>query len=422
MMQRVFVSLIVLMINCALNAQATLPLAQRLTQLDKEIASEQAKIKQLQQQLSDEKTQSKTNQQALATKLFDLQVQQVNLSNEHKQLADTLIQTQQTADDLAAQRKQTELSFTQQAQQLDIELRELPGMDELRKQVQKCLKNKSNWTQQQVQTLLSCMVQTQISSSSIQVRQVTIPTADGTSETVNLLSIGHVAFAYEHPESKTVALAMAAPEDASGYRWSDDLPPAVATALGKTFANISTSQSIINIPMDITQRMQSVNLQHVVTLKQRIQSGGLIMIPMFAMTVLALLMIAERIFTLYIRNGKGTAQATTIIRATLAGQINDAQQTASACNTAVARTLHACLLRSEIGSHAMEDAIQEQLLHEMPKLQRFLGAIAILAAVAPLLGLLGTVTGIIRTFGVIQSFGNANPSMMAGGISEALIT
>ena len=118
-MQRVFVSLIVLMINCALNAQATLPLAQRLTQLDKEIASEQAKIKQLQQQLSDEKTQSKTNQQALATKLFDLQVQQVNLSNEHKQLADTLIQTQQTADDLAAQRKQTELSFTQQAQQLD---------------------------------------------------------------------------------------------------------------------------------------------------------------------------------------------------------------------------------------------------------------------------------------------------------------
>jgi biopolymer transport protein ExbB len=51
-----------------------------------------------------------------------------------------------------------------------------------------------------------------------------------------------------------------------------------------------------------------------------------------------------------------------------------------------------------------------------------MGGIAILAAVAPLLGLLGTVTGIIETFGVIRAFGNANPSLMAGGISEALVT
>jgi biopolymer transport protein ExbB len=70
----------------------------------------------------------------------------------------------------------------------------------------------------------------------------------------------------------------------------------------------------------------------------------------------------------------------------------------------------------------MEDSIQEQLLQEMPRLNRFSGGIAILAAVAPLLGLLGTVTGIIQTFGVIRAFGNANPNLMAGGISEALIT
>ena len=70
----------------------------------------------------------------------------------------------------------------------------------------------------------------------------------------------------------------------------------------------------------------------------------------------------------------------------------------------------------------MEDGISEQLLHEMPRLNRFLGGIATLGAVAPLLGLLGTVTGIIQTFGVIKIYSNANPGLMAGGISEALVT
>jgi biopolymer transport protein ExbB len=69
----------------------------------------------------------------------------------------------------------------------------------------------------------------------------------------------------------------------------------------------------------------------------------------------------------------------------------------------------------------MEDAIQEQLLHELPKLHRCTSSLATFANVAPLLGLLGTVAGIIRTFSVITQFGNANPVLMAGGISEALI-
>ena len=70
----------------------------------------------------------------------------------------------------------------------------------------------------------------------------------------------------------------------------------------------------------------------------------------------------------------------------------------------------------------MEDAVQEQLLHELPRLNRFMALISLLAAVSPLLGLLGTVTGIMQIFGVIRLFGNANPGLMAGGISEALIT
>ncbi len=58
----------------------------------------------------------------------------------------------------------------------------------------------------------------------------------------------------------------------------------------------------------------------------------------------------------------------------------------------------------------------------MPRLDKFLSSLGMLAAIAPLLGLLGTVTGMINTFHVITYFGAGDPRMMSGGISEALIT
>ena len=70
----------------------------------------------------------------------------------------------------------------------------------------------------------------------------------------------------------------------------------------------------------------------------------------------------------------------------------------------------------------MEDAIAESILHELPNVERFLPSIGILAGVAPLLGLLGTVTGMISTFDTITIFGSGQPRLMAGGISEALLT
>lgn len=66
--------------------------------------------------------------------------------------------------------------------------------------------------------------------------------------------------------------------------------------------------------------------------------------------------------------------------------------------------------------------LSEVILHEKPKLQRGLSTIRTFAAVAPLLGLLGTVTGMILTFQSITMFGSGDPKLMAGGISQALVT
>lgn len=70
----------------------------------------------------------------------------------------------------------------------------------------------------------------------------------------------------------------------------------------------------------------------------------------------------------------------------------------------------------------LELAIDEAILKETPRLERLQGGIKLLAAVAPLLGLLGTVTGMIETFQAITLFGTGDPKLMAGGISQALMT
>ncbi len=70
----------------------------------------------------------------------------------------------------------------------------------------------------------------------------------------------------------------------------------------------------------------------------------------------------------------------------------------------------------------LEGVLTEAISKEVPKLERFLQSLSLIAAIAPLLGLLGTVCGMIKTFHVITLFGTGDPRMMAGGISEALIT
>jgi len=88
----------------------------------------------------------------------------------------------------------------------------------------------------------------------------------------------------------------------------------------------------------------------------------------------------------------------------------------------VARVLAAGVECCHLPREEMENALQEAILREVPPLERFLSTLGMLAAIAPLLGLLGTVTGMIATFHVITHFGTGDPRMMSGGISEALVT
>ncbi|MEZ4323022.1 MAG: MotA/TolQ/ExbB proton channel family protein [Myxococcota bacterium] len=88
---------------------------------------------------------------------------------------------------------------------------------------------------------------------------------------------------------------------------------------------------------------------------------------------------------------------------------------------AAARIVEA-MLDGTVDPAGFEDRASEAILRQTPRIERFGAAILVIAAVSPLLGLLGTVTGMIGTFEVLTTFGTGDPRMLSGGISEALVT
>jgi biopolymer transport protein ExbB len=91
-------------------------------------------------------------------------------------------------------------------------------------------------------------------------------------------------------------------------------------------------------------------------------------------------------------------------------------------NNPLGRILRVYHDNRDIDTETLELKLDEAILREVPPLEKWQGSIKVIAAVAPLLGLLGTVTGMIETFQAITLFGTGDPKLMAGGISQALVT
>ncbi len=158
-------------------------------------------------------------------------------------------------------------------------------------------------------------------------------------------------------------------------------------------------------------------------LAEQLRRGGPIVWPILLIGVLALAIIVERIVNLQRKSLNSDGFMKRLLGFTAEGRWEDGRRLCERYGAkALPRVLHAGLQFHDASREDLENVLQEAILNEIPSIERFLSTLGMLAAIAPLLGLLGTVTGMINTFQAITFFGTGNPRVMSGGISEALIT
>ena len=142
-------------------------------------------------------------------------------------------------------------------------------------------------------------------------------------------------------------------------------------------------------------------------IQERVNQGGIVGYVIIALGILGVLLALERLISLTIARSKVKAQLK--------------NETPSKGN-ALGRVLQVYHDNKNVDTETLELKLGEAILKETPKLQRGILFIKVISVVAPLLGLLGTVTGMINTFQAITLFGTGDPQTMAGGISQALVT
>lgn len=168
-----------------------------------------------------------------------------------------------------------------------------------------------------------------------------------------------------------------------------------------------------------TKEVKSVEEKDVLTI---INSGGLIAWIIVVLGGVALLFAFIRGMFLLALGRNSSKRFAEIADQVANGQLEDAKQSARAAGGSLKRVMQATLNNLHRDREHVEDTISEAILHEHTHLDRFHSLIMVIAAISPLLGLLGTVTGMIETFDIITEFGTGDPKLLSGGISIALVT
>ena len=152
-----------------------------------------------------------------------------------------------------------------------------------------------------------------------------------------------------------------------------------------------------------------------------VRAGGPLMWPIILCSIGAAAIILERLWTLQDKRVLPPDLTQKVRQLVEANQINDKVIAALEQNSPLGKLLAAGLANRHRSREVIMERLEDTGRHVVHELERFLNTLGTIAGVSPLLGLLGTVTGIIKSFNAIQAGGMGDPRMLSGGIAEALI-
>lgn len=156
--------------------------------------------------------------------------------------------------------------------------------------------------------------------------------------------------------------------------------------------------------------------------REQILAGGAVVWPLLGIALLALLMVLERALAYARMRRRGARLEHDLPPLLRAGEFAQAEQRLAQADGPLPRVWRRGLHLLRAPHDTAEEAMQEAVLAEIPAIERFLSTLAVFAAIAPLLGLLGTVSGMIKTFDALALQGAGNAAALSGGISEALVS
>lgn len=213
------------------------------------------------------------------------------------------------------------------------------------------------------------------------------------------------------------------------FEWNATLPPDMVSGIKQAVTQAEAASNAVTIPLDVLQNKAVKNsitdtkeLTWDEELKAFFKKGGIVMYPLALVAIFALLLCLERFLVLTFRGHLGRRFLKKLNALVKESRYEDAANLCLKKETSLSLVLFAVLNRARDKREDAERSLQEAMLREQPKLERRMGLLAAMGTIAPLLGLLGTVTGIITLFTVITEVGTNDARVLAGGISEALVT
>ena len=154
-----------------------------------------------------------------------------------------------------------------------------------------------------------------------------------------------------------------------------------------------------------------------------IKAGGWLMVPIIGCSVIAVAIVLERLWTLQRRRVLPDDLTRQVWEWVSRNELNHSHIQSLQEGSPLGRMLAAGLVNRNRDRQIMKESIEDTGRHVVHELERYLNLLGTIAAVSPLLGLLGTVTGMVRIFAALSASGAVgDPAVLAGGISVALIT